>query len=110
MAQIFKLNGTTISRMSRGDWEDSPAASGLDGTTSRARWVRHVWQADVLAPADFNTLYAAMGTRCSIDTPAHDDRNAADYRRYFGAKCLSVSGRHEGPVFVGVMAEFLVRV
>lgn len=110
MAQVFKLNGITINRLNRGDWEDSPAGSGLDGTAPRQRWVRHVWQADVLAAADFDTLYAAMGTRCSIDTPAHNDRNAADYRRYFGVKCERVSGRHEGPNFENVTAEFLVRV
>lgn len=110
MAQTFALNGTAIARMSRGDWDTPPAGAGLDGTTARQRWVRHVWQADVLAAADFNTLYAAMGTRCSIDTPAYGGRNGADYQRYFGVKCMSVMGRHEGPVFTGVTAEFLVRL
>lgn len=110
MAQLFKLNGITISRVTRGDWSEDSASSGPDGTLARLRWVRHTWQADVLAAADFNTLYAAEGTRCSIDTPAHDDRNAADYRTYYNVLCQRVTGRHEGPIFVGVLAEFLVRL
>lgn len=109
MAQIFQINGTTITRMLRGDWTDDPAGSGLDGSTPRQRWVRHVWGADVLSAAEYNTLYAAEGQRVTITTPNYADRNG-DYVDYFGVLCQRVSGSHDGPVVTNVAVDFLVRL
>jgi hypothetical protein len=109
MAQIFRLNSTALTRVTRGDWADDPAGSGLDGSMPRQRWVRHTWGADVLSAAEYDLIFAQEGQRVTITTPDYADRNG-DYVDYFGALCQRVSGQHEGPVVVGVTAEFLVRL
>lgn len=109
MAQDFKINGTTIARILRGDWEDSSAGAGLDGTTARRRWVRHLWGADALSAAEFNTLYALEGQWVTLTTVNYADRNG-DYVNYYGVICERVTGNHAGPVFEQVTAEFRVRL
>jgi hypothetical protein len=110
MAQDFKINGTTISRVNRPDWIDEPANKGLDPSTPRLRWARCVCRADVLTAAEFDLLYAVEGSIVSIDVTPYEDRNAADYKRYFGVLCTRVSGSHDGPAFTAVEAEFLVKI
>ena len=111
MAQEFVINGTTISRITKGDWVDEPGDSqSLDGVTLLARWRRHTWRADVLSAAEWNTLRALEGAKVSITTPAYDDRNGADYRAYYQVDFERLDGSHDGPVFTGVTAEFLVRI
>ena len=109
MAQLFAINGTVISRVNRPDWIDEPANKGLDPSTPRLRWARCICRADVLTAAEFNLLYAQEGAIVSIDVTDYADRNG-DYKRYFGVLCLRVSGSHDGPAFVSVEAEFLVKV
>lgn len=111
MPQDFKINSTTISRIVKGDWLDEPGDSqALNGVTPLARWRRHRWMADVLSASEWNTLSALEGAKVSITTPAYDDRNATDYVQYFGCDFEGLSGSHDGPVFTGVTAEFMVRV
>lgn len=109
MAQLFAINGTQITRVNRPDWIDEPANKGLDPSTPRLRWARCICRADVLTAAEFDTLFAQVGAIVSIDVTDYADRNG-DYKRYFGALCQRVSGNHEGPAFVAVEAEFLVKV
>lgn len=110
MAQLFALNGVTIERVNRPDWIDEPANKGLDPSTPRLRWARCICRADVLTAAEFDLLFAQVGAIVSIDVTDYADRNAADYKRYFGVLCQRVSGDHQGPSFVAVEAEFLVKV
>lgn len=110
MAQIFKLNGITFSRVTRADWQDDSAGAGLDGTTARQRWVRHTWQAqEGLTAAEFDSLYALEGQRVALTTTNYSDRNG-DFVTYRGASCMRVDGRHEANLVIGVMAEFMVRL
>ena len=111
MPQVFRINSTEISRITHGDWLDEPGdAQALDGVTPLARWRRHTWRAEVLSAAEWNTLAALEGQKVSITTPDYGDRNAADYVSYYGADFERLEGRHEGPVMMGVSADFLVRV
>lgn len=111
MAQDFKINGTTVSRIVKGDWTDEPGDSqALDGVTPLSRWRRHRWLADVLSASEWNTLSALEGAKVSITTPDYSDRNAADYVTFYNCDFENLSGSHDGPVITGVSADFLVRV
>jgi len=111
MAQDFKINSTTISRIVKGDWIDEPGDSqALDGVTPLARWRRLRLQADVLSVTEWNVLSAAEGSKVSVTAPNYSDRNAVDYTTYYGADFDNLSGSHDGPVMTGVTAEFLVRI
>jgi hypothetical protein len=111
MALDFKINGTTVSRVVKGDWIDEPGDSqALDGVTPLARWRRHTWRADVLTAAEWNTLSLLQGAKVAIATTNYYDRNAADYVSYYGCDFEGLSGSHDGPVFTGVTVEFLVRI
>ena len=111
MPQQFKINSVEISRITKGDWLDEPGdAQALDGVTPLARWRRHTWTTEVLSASEFNSLYSLEGQQVSLDTPPYDDRNAADYQRYYGAILQSVTGNHDGSIFTGVSCEFLVRL
>jgi len=112
MAQEFVINGTTVSRITKGDWVDEPGDSqALDGVTPLARWRRLIWRApEVLSASEWNTLRALEGSRVSVTAPPYNDRNAADYQTYYGANFERLDGSHDGPVFTGVTAEFLVRI
>lgn len=106
----FILNSTTISRLTRLDWQDGPGDNpALSGTTATARWRRLVCAADVLSAAEWNALRAVEGQQCRITAPPYADRNAA-WQTYYGAILERLDGRHEGPVVTGVTAEFMVRV
>jgi len=111
MPQAFVINGSTIARITKGDWLDEPGdAQALDGVTPLARWRRHTWRAEVLSAAEWNTLAALEGQKVSITTPDYSDRNAADYASYYQVDFERLEGRHEGPVVMGVSADFLVRI
>jgi hypothetical protein len=110
MAQDIALNGVAIPRLTTANWTDDPSSAGLDGSTPRLRWRRVTVGAEVLTAAEFNTIYALEGQRVSVDLPDYSDRNAANYKRYYGALLQRVSGEHSGPAFAGVTAEFLVRL
>ena len=111
MPQVFRINNIEVSRIVKGDWLDEPGdAQALDGVTPLARWRRHTWTTEVLSAAEWNTLAALEGQKVSIMTPDYGDRNAADYVTYYGADFEALDGRHEGPVVMGVSADFLVRI
>lgn len=105
------INSTTISRLTRPDWQDTPGDSqALAGTTSTARWRRLLAAADALSAAEWNALRAVEGQRVTITAPPYADRNAAAWQTYYGAILERLDGRHEGPIVVGVSAEFMVRI
>lgn len=111
MAQQFAINGTVIDRVTRPDWIDEAGdAQNHAGATPLARWRRVTARAEVLSMTEWNTLRAVEGQRVSIAVPPYDDRNASDYRTYYGAEFVSLEGRQEGPAVTGVAAEFLVRL
>ena len=110
MAQDFKINATTFARITHADWADDSAGSGLDGTTARLRWVRHVWSApEGMTAAEYDALFAFQGQRVTLTTTNYEDRNG-DFIPYYGAVCERVDGVHSGPVVAGVVAEFRVRL
>lgn len=110
MAQDFKINSTTVSRITKGDWQDEPGDSqSLAGVIPLARWRRHRWQADVLSASEFNTLYALQGQKVKLTTVNYSDRNG-DYIDYFGVDFPQISDSHDGPIFTGVSIDFLIRV
>lgn len=107
---MFALNGVSISRLTRLDWQDSGGDNqALSGYTATARWRRLVGQADVLSGAEWNALRAVEGQAVNITAPPYADRNAT-WQVYYGAVLDRLDGRHEGPVVTGVTAEFVVRV
>ena len=111
MPQVFRINNIEVSRITRGDWLDEPGdAQALDGVTPLARWRRHRWTAEVLSAAEWNTLRALEGSKVAITTPDYGDRNSNDYTQYYGADFEQLSGDHQGPVMVNVVAEFMVRI
>jgi hypothetical protein len=111
MAQQFAINGSTVARITRPDWIDEPGDSQAHaGAMPLSRWRRVVAKADVLSAAEFNTLRGLEGQRVSVAVPPYADRNAADYQTYYGTEFERLTGRHEGPVVMGVTAEFLVRL
>lgn len=106
----FYLNTTSISRLTRLDWQDSGGDSqALSGYTATARWRRLVGQADALSATEWNALRALEGQQCAITAPPYTDRNAV-WQTYYGAILERLDGRHEGPIVVGVTAEFMVRI
>lgn len=109
MAQTFKWNLTTFTRITAGNWDSDAANQGLDGNTPRLRWKRHTWQTNVLDISEFNALQAIEGTEGDLTTVDYEDRNG-DFAVYVGTICERVSGQHNGPLFEGVQAEFLVRL
>ncbi|GIK36572.1 MAG: hypothetical protein BroJett011_04050 [Chloroflexota bacterium] len=110
MAQDFKLGGTTLDHMTGADWPpEAGDDQALNGVTPQTRTRLHIWRAAVLPAAEWATLRAAQGQRALLTTVNHADRSG-DYRDYPGALLERLDGRHEGPNFVDVIAEFRVRV
>lgn len=106
----FYLNTTSISRLTRLDWQDSGGDSqALSGYTATARWRRLVGQADVLSAAEWNALRAVHGQTVTLFAPPYTDPNG-DWQAYYGAVLERLEGRHEGPVVTGVTVEFGVRI
>lgn len=107
----FLINGITISRMTKPDWQDSPGDSqSLYGAAPTARWRRLVCPAEALTATEWDTLRALEGQRVSVTAPPYADRNAASWVTYYGAIFDRLTGSHEGPIHLSVTAEFMVRV
>ncbi len=109
MAQIFKINDTTADYIQRADWVNSKVAEALDGDTARQRWVKHVWQGNVMDVDEFDTIFALEGQTVSITTTNYDDRND-DYLTYYGVKFLSIVSEHVSRIMENIRCEFLVRL
>ena len=110
MAQIFQVNGTNLTHITRGDWQEEPEGDYLNGKAIHNRWRRHILQANVTTAAEFDTLYALEGQKISLTTTNYFDRNSANYVTYYGAEVKRVSGQHEGPIMRDVQIECLVRI
>lgn len=110
MAQVFKINGTSLTYITRGDWEDDYDQQAHDGNTPILRWRRHTMRApDGMTAAEFDTLYALEGQKVSITTTNYEDRNS-DYKTYYGCDLERVAGRHDGPLVYDVVLDLMVRV
>lgn len=109
MAQIFKINGTTLSHITNGDWDETPETGYFNGKTPKNRWRPHRLSTDGMPASEYNTLFALLGQKVSLTTTNYADRNG-DYRTYYGVDFQSIRGEHDGPIFRGVVAEFLVSV
>jgi hypothetical protein len=109
MAQIFQLNGSSLTYPTKAFWTDQSSGSILNGKTPIHRWRDHLWRAEVMTETEYNTLYAQNGQRINITTIDYNDRNG-DYKTYYQVKIMSVSGSHNGPIFEGVEVRFKVRV
>jgi len=109
MAQTFQINGSNLTYIAGADWPDQAGTQALDGDAPLLRWRRHVWSTNVMSASEWDTLAALEGQKVSITTTDYSDRNS-DYATYYGCDFERLSGRHEGPVFVDVRAEFMVRI
>lgn len=109
MTQIFALNGQTITNMMEANWEENPVANPLAGGTVFNRVRLHRWQTNVLTAAEFETILGRLGQAVSLTTTDYTNPNG-DYVTYYGATLDTLAGEHSGPVYVGVTAEFRVRV
>jgi hypothetical protein len=111
MARIFQLNGANLTRLTGHNWIDEPGDDqGLDGVTPLARWRTVISRATVLSATEWNTLQAALGARVSIAIPPYENRNAADYRTYYGVEFEQLEGEHTGPAVENVTAIWRVRL
>lgn len=112
MAQIFKINDSTITHITDANWVDQPGAAGaLDGNVALRASRTHTWAVSEAMPASiFDLLSAQEGKTVRLTTTDYSARNAADYVEYPGAVLQSVRAQHPGPEMAGVLATFLVRV
>jgi hypothetical protein len=110
MAQQHTINGTNINYITEAIWQDIPAGEYLNGKAIINRWRRHIWRTNVMPMSEFDTLYALQGQIVAIATTNYEDRNAADYKTYYGVEFKRISGSHEGPNMQTVICEFLVRL
>lgn len=110
MAQDFKVNGTTINRVTGLQWLEQPVNDKrLNGQPVYHRWRRHLGRARVVTQDEFDTLFATLGTRVELTTVDYADRNG-DYKTYYTAEAIGIEAVHEGPAFVEVEMEFWVRL
>jgi hypothetical protein len=108
MAQVFKINGTTLARIVKADWLEAILAESLAGGTILGRWKGHAWQTEAMAAAEYDTLFALQGRRVSLTTTNYSNLNG-DYKTYFEAVLLNIEAAHPGPIRQGVRVEFQVR-
>lgn len=109
MAQIFKINGTTIEYIQKADWENAPAGEALDGQTARQRWVKHIWQSNVMPVSEFDTIFSLEGETVTLITTNFNDRNG-DYIQYFGVQFSKIVNQHVSVLMESIRCEFLVRL
>lgn len=109
MAQVFKINGTTLNYVMAANWEERGVGNFLNGLTSYNRYRRHTLATNVMTAAEFSTLFALEGQQVSLTTTNYTDRNG-DYIDYHGVEIKSVTGQHAGPVVQDVQIECLVRI
>lgn len=110
MAQQHKINDSNVDHIGRPIWRDQIIKGALNGRPVVHRWRLHIWQANVITAAVFDTLYALEGSSLSLTTTDYDDPNATNYRTYYGAILQAITGRHVGPTFQDVNLQFLVRL
>jgi len=109
MAQLHAINGTSINYIGQPDWIDTPQGEFLNGETLQSRWRGHTWAANVMTESEFNFLYALEGQKVSLLTTKHNDRNG-DYITYYGVDFRQITGTHDGPRFIDVQLNFMIRV
>lgn len=109
MAQTFQINGANLTYINDAQWPTELSTGGLDGLTPKNRWVAHTWQADVMTAAEYDELFALMGSKPSITTTNYYDRNG-DFTTYYGCDFDEITGSHTGPLFENVQATFRVRL
>lgn len=110
MARVHSINGNTISYIGKPDWQDKPTAAYLTGENAVSRWRKHIWQSNVMPASEWNTLEALEGTLVTLVTTDYADRNAANYKTYYGARFTALTGNHDGPNMVNVRFEFLIKL
>ncbi len=109
MAQVHAINGTTINYIGQPDWVDIPAGAFLNGESVHSRWRGHTWAGNVMPESEFNFLYSLEGQKVQLLTTNYSDRNG-DYITYYGVEFRRISGTHDGPRFINVRLDFMIRV
>ena len=109
MAKIFQINGQGLGYVTEANWQESPVDSPLVGGTVFNRHRRHLWQTNVMPAAEFETIRGRLGQAVSLTTTDYDNPNG-DFVTYYAATLDRLGGEHAGPVYLGVTAEFTVRV
>lgn len=110
MAQVFKVNDSTITHINRANWLDRLTSQALDGENPLRASRQHTLTSDAMPASIFDLLSAQEGAVVRLTTTNYSDRNAADYVEYPGVVLQSVVAQHAGPEMSGVLATFLVRI
>ncbi len=108
MAQVFQVNGTTITALVKADWGDEIIDDDLAGQSIRNRWKMHVLQTEAMTAAEYDTLYALQGQKVTLTTTNYRNRNG-DYKTYYDAVFLGIEAGHMGPIRQNVRAMLAVR-
>lgn len=108
MAQVFDINGTTLTHITDANWEDKPEDDYLNGKTPVNQW-RNVVLEGTMEETQFDIIYALEGQQVSVTIPPYDDRNGA-FATYYYVILQSVTGDHQGPSMQNVRAELKVRI
>lgn len=109
MAQIFKVNDSTITHINQANWVDRLTTQALDGVNPLRASRQHTWAADAMPASIFDLLDAQEGAAVRLRTTNYSDRNG-DYVEYPGTVLQSVAAQHAGPEMSGVLVTFLVRI
>lgn len=111
MAQIFKVNDSTITHIQQANWLDRLTSQAIDGVNPLRASRTHTWSASEAMPASiFDLIDAQEGAVIRLTTTKYNARNDADYVEYPGAVLQSIVAQHPGPEMSGVLVTFLVRI
>jgi hypothetical protein len=109
MAQIFQINGATLTYVMEANWQEQPAGDFLNGQAAFNRWRRHTLRTNVMTAAEFDTLYALEGQKVSLTTTNYANRNG-DYITYYDVEIKSITVQHDGPLMRDIQVDCLIRI
>lgn len=109
MAQIFQLNGTTLTHINDCQWLENEQGDYLNGKMPKNRWRNVRLSGEAMEEAQYDIIHALEGQKVSVTITDYESRNS-DFKTYYGADLLSISGDHNGPKFDNVSVELKVRI
>ncbi len=110
MATQHKIDGTSINHVSQASWVQPNVDQSLNAIELHSRKQTHIWLADIMPMATWQTLIGKRGSLVSLITTDPDNANG-DYVTYYGVVVREVTkGAHDSRNARGVRCEFLVKV